>query len=151
MYVENNTSLAARLRTWKKRSLQQRGLPGGRGRIPIPPPPPPPPPPPAPLSSSRARSTASSRSTMRTADTKGVGFWRARARLLLTTAHISLPAAEGQGTRLLGCCLRGPGGAVHTEPPATVRVGLSITQQWSWTENDCKWIESNTCWVMSFK
>lgn len=68
--------------TWKKRSLQQRGLPGGRGL---------PEPRPSPLSCSRAWSRASSRSTILTADTKGVGFCRAKARALLTTAHSSLP------------------------------------------------------------
>lgn len=68
--------------TWKKHALQQRGRPGGRGLLlPLGPP----------LSSSNAWSRASSRSTILTADTNGVGFCRARARALLTTAHSSLP------------------------------------------------------------
>lgn len=69
--------------TWKKHVLQQRGRPGGRGLLlPLVPP----------LSSMKAWSRASSRSTILTADTNGVGFCRARARALLTTAHSSLPA-----------------------------------------------------------
>lgn len=73
--------------TWKKQALQQRGRPEGKGLL-LPPLPD--------LSSSRARSRASSRSTILTADTNGVGFWRARARALLTTAHSSLPAVAGR-------------------------------------------------------
>lgn len=77
--------------TWKKHALQQRGRPGGRGLLlPLVPP----------LSSSRARSRASSRSTILTADTNGVGFCRARARALLTTAHSSLPAVTGWVLRI---------------------------------------------------
>lgn len=70
------------LLTWKKDALQHRGLCGGRGLLLLLF---------LPLSSSKTRSRASSRSTILTADTNGVGFCRARARALLTTAHISLP------------------------------------------------------------
>lgn len=70
------------LLTWKKDALQPRGRCGGRGLplILFPP-----------LSSSSNRSKTSSRSTILTADTNGMGFCRASARALLTTAHISLP------------------------------------------------------------
>lgn len=68
--------------TWKKHALQQRGLPGGRGLLlPLSPS----------LSSNKTWSMASSRSTILTADTKGVGFCWAWVRALLTTAHTSLP------------------------------------------------------------
>lgn len=68
--------------TWKKDALQHRGLCGGRGLLLLLF---------LPLSSSKTRSSASSRSTILATDTNGVGFCRARARALLTTAHISLP------------------------------------------------------------
>lgn len=68
--------------TWKKAALQHRGLCGGRGLL-FPP-----------LCSRKPRSRASSRSTILTADTNGVGFCLARARALPTTAHISLPAGD---------------------------------------------------------
>lgn len=74
--------------TWKKRALQQRGRPGGRGLLLALFPP---------LTSSKARSRASSRSTILTAETNGVGFCRAKARALLTTAHSSLPEAADIG------------------------------------------------------
>lgn len=70
------------LLTWKKDALQHRGLCGGRGLLLFLF---------VSLSSSKTRSMASSLSTILTADTNGVGFCRARARALLTTAHISLP------------------------------------------------------------
>lgn len=78
--------------TWKKHALQHRGRPGGRGLLL---------PPASPLSSSRAWSRDSSRSTILTADTNGVGFCRARARALLTTAHSSLPAGTWWMLRML--------------------------------------------------
>lgn len=84
-YVQSNADIRGLYElvpTWKKRALQQRGLPGGRGLlVPLPPP----------LSCSKAWSRASSRSTILTAETNGVGFCRAKARALLTTAHSSLP------------------------------------------------------------
>lgn len=76
--------------TLKKHALQQRGRPGGRGLLlPLLPS----------LSSSRAWSRASSRSTILTAETNGVGFCRARARALLTTAHSSLPETTSDHQR----------------------------------------------------
>ena len=78
--------------TWKKHALQQRGRPGGRGLLVLLVPP---------LSSSRAWSRASSRSTILTADTNGVGFCRARARALLTTAQSSLPTGTRWMLRML--------------------------------------------------